>query len=53
MSTPIPMIGCCDGCGRQVPADQVQASGWELLPIQQRYRCVQCWRGPEGRQRTA
>lgn len=37
-------IACRDGCGRTVHEDDVESSGWEYLPIQKRYRCVECWR---------
>lgn len=36
-------IRCRDGCGASVPAAGLDASGWERLPIQNRYRCVACW----------
>ena len=44
MNDPRPQIGCRDQCGRTVSEDQLESSGWELLPIQKRYRCPACWR---------
>lgn len=37
-------IPCRDACGRSVPVDEVERSGWELLPVQNRWRCPVCWR---------
>lgn len=44
MPQPEEIIRCRDECGATVPADQVQGTGWEYLPIQRRYRCTACWR---------
>lgn len=41
----IPTVSCNDECGARVPEDQLEASGWQRLQIQQnRYRCIECWR---------
>lgn len=37
-------IYCADGCKRGVEPEDLSSSGWTLLPIQNRYRCVDCWR---------
>lgn len=37
-------VGCRDECGRHIPIDKLEGSGWEYLPIQKRYRCTECWR---------
>lgn len=38
-------IGCRDQCGNRV-ADmkEAESKGWEWLPVQRAYRCVECWR---------
>lgn len=44
MTTPEIEVGCRDECGRKTPMSRLEGSGWELLPIQNRWRCVECWR---------
>lgn len=50
--TPDKVVRCCDGCGATVPEREVEGSGWEYLPIQLRYRCVDCWRALKEVNRT-
>ena len=44
MADNLPPVTCRDECGASVPAREVQSRGWEYPPIQNRYRCVDCWR---------
>lgn len=37
-------ISCAGGCKREWPAAHIAKSGWDLLPISGRYRCIQCWK---------
>lgn len=39
-----PEVRCRDECGNSMPESLLWHAGWEYLPIQNRYRCVECWR---------
>lgn len=39
-----PTIPCSAGCKRRWLADDIEASGWERLPITGWYRCPDCTR---------
>jgi len=41
---PDPKIYCNDGCKRGMLPTEIESSGWQLLQITQRYRCVDCCR---------
>lgn len=47
MSRPEPMIGCRDECGKQTTESGAAQTGWQFLPIQNRWRCPECWRALE------
>ena len=46
MATTVPdrKVYCNDGCKRGVEPEELESSGWQWLPITNRYRCVECWR---------
>lgn len=46
-------IACRDGCGRRVIVEEVERSGWTLLPVQNRWRCPECWRALEAANQRA
>ena len=49
MTAPKEQVGCRDECGRAVPADAIESSGWTFLPIKKRWRSPECARALERR----
>lgn len=41
--TPL-MVGCRDGCGKQVTESEAMRTNWRWLPISKRWRCPDCGR---------
>lgn len=38
------LVSCMDGCGKKALVNEVDGLAWQVLSIQGRYRCVDCWR---------